>query len=171
MNEPQNRPSAMALGSASGSTMPASLPPSSSVSRLSEGAALSMILRPVAIDPVKVILPIPGCRDIDAATSFSQVMTLTTPGGTTSLMISTRRIVDSGVLGDGLIIIVLPARTAGMMCQQAIITGQFQGVIEPTTPIGLRCSSTRPSGLSCSTSTGNSISAVGRGGGAGAPPP
>src|SRR5881394_981021 len=135
MNEPQNSPSAMALGSASGSTMPASLPPSSSVSRLSEGAALSMILRPVAVDPVKVSLAIPGWRDIAAATSFSQVITLTTPGGSTSLMISTRRIVDSGVLGDGFMITVLPARTAGMMCQQAIITGQFHGVIEPTTPI------------------------------------
>ena len=52
-------------------------------------------------------------------------------------MISTRRSVDSGVYGDGLITTVLPARIAGMMCQMAIITGQFHGVIEPTTPIGL----------------------------------
>ena len=30
---------------------------------------------------------------------------------------------------------------AGMICHVAIITGQFHGVIEPTTPIGLRWSS------------------------------
>ena len=70
--------------------------------------------------------------------AFSPVTTLTTPAGSTSLMISTRRMVESGVSGDGLITTVLPARTAGMMCQQAIITGQFHGVIEPVTPIGLR---------------------------------
>ena len=79
--------------------------------------------------------------------------TLTTPGGSSSFMSSTRRIVLSGVSGDGLMTTVLPARIAGMICQHAIITGQFHGVIEPTTPIGLRCSSTRPSGSSCRTST------------------
>ena len=47
-----------------------------------------------------------------------------------------------------------------MMCQIAISTGQFHGVIEPTTPIGLRCSSTRPSLLSWITFTGISRSAV-----------
>ena len=33
---------------------------------------------------------------------------------------------------------VHPARSAGIKCHTAIIKGQFQGVIEPTTPTGLR---------------------------------
>jgi hypothetical protein len=44
--------------SASGSTIPASLPPSSSVSRFSEEAAAAMIFLPVAVEPVKEILAI-----------------------------------------------------------------------------------------------------------------
>ncbi len=70
------------------------------------------------------------------------------------------RIVESGVYGDGLITIVLPVRTAGMMCQLPINIGQFHGVIEPMTPIGLRCSSIRPSAVSWTTSTGSCRSAV-----------
>ncbi len=39
-------------------------------------------------------------------------------------------------MGDGLMTTVLPVRMAGIRCQQAIITGQFQGVMEATTPMG-----------------------------------
>ncbi len=31
---------------------------------------------------------------------------------------------------------VLPIRSAGAICQHAMIVGQFHGVIAPTTPIG-----------------------------------
>ena len=71
-------------------------------------------------------------------TSASPVTTLTTPGGSTPFISSTNRKVESGVYGDGLITTVQPTRSAGMMCQVAISMGQFHGVIEPTTPTGLR---------------------------------
>ena len=54
-------------------------------------------------------------------------------------MSSTRRSVESGVNGDGLMTTVQPTRMAGMMCQTAISIGQFHGVIDATTPTGLRC--------------------------------
>src|SRR3546814_997725 len=56
----QNSCSATFLGSASGSTIEASLPPSSSVMRFKSFDAPSMIRLPVAVDPVKVILSISG---------------------------------------------------------------------------------------------------------------
>ena len=162
MKAPQNRPSAIALGSASGRTIPASLPPSSSVSRFSVSAADAITRRPVAVDPVKVILATSGWDVSAAPRSLSSAMTLTTPAGSTSFISSTRRIVVSGVFGEGLMTTVLPVRMAGMICQQAIMTGQFHGVMAATTPIGLRCSSTRPSGPSWTTSIGRSREAVWR---------
>src|SRR3712207_8134662 len=53
--------SAMALGSASGRTMPASLPPSSRVRRLTVSAEDLMMARPAAVEPVNMTLPIAGC--------------------------------------------------------------------------------------------------------------
>jgi hypothetical protein len=47
-------------GATSGNTMAASLPPNSSVSLLSVPDALSMIRRPVGVEPVKLILSTPG---------------------------------------------------------------------------------------------------------------
>jgi len=66
------------------------------------------------------------------------VTRLSTPGGRMALASSTKRAVATGLSSDGLITTVLPARRAGMTCQMAIISGQFHGVIEPTTPSGLR---------------------------------
>ena len=51
----------MALGSASGRTMPASLPPSSRVRRLTVSAEDLMMALPVAVEPVNMTLPIAGC--------------------------------------------------------------------------------------------------------------
>ena len=67
-----------------------------------------------------------------------------TPGGRTWFMSSTRRNVESGVNGEGLMTTVQPTRMAGMMCQTAIISGQFHGVIDATTPTGLRRSTILP---------------------------
>ena len=50
----------MAWGSASGRTMPASLPPSSRVRRLTVSAEDLMMALPVAVEPVNMILPIRG---------------------------------------------------------------------------------------------------------------
>src|SRR3546814_10199157 len=52
----QNNSSATFSTSTSGITIAASLPPSSSVTRFSVGAADSMTRRPVAVEPVKLIL-------------------------------------------------------------------------------------------------------------------
>ncbi len=62
-----------------------------------------------------------------------------------------------GVNSEGLFITVFPMRSAGIMCQIAIINGQFQGVIDPTTPIALRRPSMRLFGESSYTSTGISM--------------
>ena len=53
-------------------------------------------------------------------------------------MSSTRRSVESGVNGEGLITTVQPTLIAGITCHTAIISGQFHGVIDATTPTGLR---------------------------------
>src|SRR5579871_4686134 len=60
-NAPSKMPGATFLGSTSSSTMPASLPPSSSVMRLSVCAALAITFCPVADEPVNEILRISGC--------------------------------------------------------------------------------------------------------------
>ena len=49
-----------------------------------------------------------------------------------------------------------------MMCHTAIISGQFHGVMEPTTPSGLRCSSMRLPSRCSITSTGISSAAAAR---------
>jgi hypothetical protein len=43
---------------------------------------------------------------------------------------------------------VHPTRKAGITCQVAMSSGQFQGVIEPTTPTGLRRTMMRPAASS-----------------------
>ena len=71
-----------------------------------------------------------------------------TPGGRISFASSTSLQVARGAYSEGLMTAVLPVRRAGVMCQTAIISGQFQGVMEATTPRGLRCTSTRAWALS-----------------------
>ena len=137
--EPKNMPSANFDGSSPGSMMPASLPPSSSVTGVTPAAALAMTFLPVAIEPVKTILSMPLCPVSSAPSSSPPEMTLTSPGGSASFNSSTILSVLRGVNGDGLMTTVLPVRIPGTMCQIAIITGQFQGVIDPTTRSGTRC--------------------------------
>ena len=66
-----------------GRTMPASLPPSSSVTRFSFCAALPITFLPVATDPVNTILSMPGWLVRWLPTSAPPVTLLTTPGGRT----------------------------------------------------------------------------------------
>ena len=56
----KNSLGAISFGFTSSSTMAASLPPSSSVSRFSVGAALAITLRPVAVEPVNAIFATSG---------------------------------------------------------------------------------------------------------------
>ena len=71
-------------------------------------------------------------------TSAPPVTRFKTPGGKTVLANSTNLIVATGVSGEGLITTVLPDFNAGMICQIAMSKGQFHGVIDATTPRGLR---------------------------------
>src|SRR5579875_2555914 len=122
-NAPQKSLLAMAAGSTSSSTMAASLPPSSRVTRLRSGAAEAATCLPVATDPVKEILAGTGCEVIHAPSSSPPLTTLR---------------VDSGVKGDGLRTMVLPASSAGAIFHEARMRGKFHGVMAATTPSGRR---------------------------------
>ncbi len=73
------------------------------------------------------------------ASAPKPVTTFTTPGGkpasSTSGIISSS---DAEVCSDGLITIVLPAASAGASFIEVSSSGEFQGVIAPTTPSGSR---------------------------------
>ena len=97
-----------------------------------------MTFLPVGMEPVNTILLMPGCSAMWLPTSGPPVTALMTPGGSTWFISSTSLSVESGVKGEGLMTTVQPTRSAGMTCQAAMISGQFQGVIDPTTPTGLR---------------------------------
>ena len=126
--------------------MAGSLPPSSSVIRLRFPDADSMILRPVAVDPVKLIFLMSECRVIQAPRSLPPETMLSTPAGSMLLINSPSFRVQSGVLGEGFSTMVFPATSAGAIFQTASNIGKFHGVIPPTTPRGVRRTSTlRPS--------------------------
>lgn len=136
MKAPQKTPSAIAFGSASGRTMPASLPPSSRVSRFTVSAEERMIALPASVEPVNMTLPTAGCSARRAPIVRSPDTARSTPSGRAELMTSMRARTESGVILLGLTTAVLPMRRAGAICQTVIIMGQFQGPIAPTTPIG-----------------------------------
>ena len=116
------------------------LPPSSSVTRLIVGAAPAAIWRPTSVDPVNAILATSGCSTSRWPTVAPEpTSTFTTPSGIpASLAISSKRSAVMGVSTAGLSTTVLPAASAGASFQEAINSGKFQGVINPTTPSGSR---------------------------------
>jgi hypothetical protein len=67
--------------STSSHTMAGSLPPSSRVTRFKVCAALAMTFRPVAVEPVKLILSMPACAVRRGPSDSSPLKTWTTPGG------------------------------------------------------------------------------------------
>ncbi|AWT26645.1 hypothetical protein Csp1_18720 [Corynebacterium provencense] len=162
MNAPQNmssttdlRRSASAPSKMSSRTIPASLPPSSRVSRLRLPALASTIRRPVDVDPVNRTFLIAGCPAITAPTSRSPGTTVRTPGGRTSLRTAHRASTDRVVFSDGFTITALPIRSAEAVCHTVIIIGQFHGPIAPTMPTGrhLRVARVPPSSTTVSTGT------------------
>ena len=116
--------------------MAASLPPSSRVTRLRSLPAATATRFPLAIEPVKLTLRGVGCAVMRAPSSSPPLTTLTTPGGSTSLMTSPRRRAAKGVNGDGFTTTVLPTRSAGASFVIVITTGKFHGRIAATTPRG-----------------------------------
>ena len=104
--------------------------------------------RPTAVEPVKATLATSGWSTIRSPTTRPlPTTTLKTPSGipaSTTIFSSSTAV--SGVSAAGLSTIELPAASAGASFQQAIGSGKFQGVINPTTPSGSRnVKSTPPS--------------------------
>lgn len=74
--------------STSSHTMAASLPPSSRTHRFSVLAQLSATLLPVGMEPVKVIMSMPGWLVIQGPRLSSPLRTWKTPGGKIDIPIS-----------------------------------------------------------------------------------
>jgi hypothetical protein len=93
---------------------------------------------PVAVDPVNAILSTPGCEASAAPVSGPQpVTTLTTPGGNPASANSfANTSVDVGVWSLGLITNVQPAASPAASFHVSSNSGEFHGVIAPTTPTG-----------------------------------
>lgn len=92
----------------------------------------------------------PGCSTMCCPTTPPRpVTTLTTPGGRCSSRSCASRRTESGASSAGLTTRVLPAARAAGIFIPAIIRGEFQGRIAPTTPRGSRreyCSWPSPAG-------------------------
>jgi hypothetical protein len=153
-NAGQNSFSATSAGSASSRMMAASLPPSSSSTRLRSAAADTLTFLPVAIDPVKETPRGTGCSVIHWPSSLPPETTFSTPAGMSARRISPIRTVTTGVYGDGLRTTVQPARKAGAMVLTAIPIGTFHGLMAAMTPIGRRTIPTRAASSSCTVTRG-----------------
>ena len=119
--------------------MLALLPPSSSVDAASRPAARAAICLPVASLPVNATLATPGWSTSAEPASPSPVTTLITPGGKPTC--SARRTVSMTLAlacSEGFTITVLPAASAGASVYIVSSTGEFQGMMIPTTPSGSR---------------------------------
>jgi hypothetical protein len=116
--------------------MPASLPPSSRVSRFTVSAELRMMACPVAVEPVNISLSTSGWPDSRAPTSRPPATAVSTSAGSTLVSTCTSASTLSGVYSEGLTTTALPMRRAGATCQTVIIIGQFHGPMAPTTPTG-----------------------------------
>ncbi|MNL74861.1 hypothetical protein D3C87_2005680 [compost metagenome] len=76
--------------------------------RFKVAEALAMIFLPVSVEPVKVILSMPGWLVIQAPNSLPPAMTLMTPAGKMSRARAATASVARGVKGEGFRIRVLP---------------------------------------------------------------
>jgi len=124
--------------SASSQTIMGSLPPSSSVSCFSVGAASRATCLPVPPSPVNETFLIAGLRAISRPTvSPGPVTTFRTPDGRPApARISASLPQVSGVVWAGFKTTVFPATRAGPIFQPMMIAGMFQGMIAPQIPSG-----------------------------------
>ena len=96
-------PAAVRFKSASAKTTLGDLPPSSSVTRLSDSAAAAITRFPVATPPVNAIPSTPGCDTSAAPAAPWPGRMLSTPGGSpASIAISPSAIAVSGASSEGL---------------------------------------------------------------------
>ena len=116
------------------------LPPSSNVTSLSVLAACAAICRPVCVDPVKAILSTSACSTSAApARCPNPGSTLTTPAGRSRSSISEANTsAETGVSSAGFSTIAFPPASAGQSFQASMTSGEFHGMIAPTTPTGSR---------------------------------
>ena len=137
---PATTPIAALATFASSKTMLGDLPPSSRVEPTKRDAVAAAIREPVPVLPVNEILASAGWSTRACpASAPNPVTTLTTPGGKpASSASSASRSTVAEVYSDGLITIVLPAHSAGASLLVVRVSGEFHGVIAPTTPSGSR---------------------------------
>src|ERR1700722_20273343 len=132
--------------SASSRTMYEDLPPRSRNTFLTVGAAAARTLRPVAVEPVNVIMSTRGSALSAAPTSLAfESTTLKIPGGMSvfSATIRPSSLPDQGVSWAGLSTTALPAMRAGTDSAMFRYSGAFHGVIAPTTPTASYCRTRR----------------------------
>ena len=137
---PATTPAAAFSRSASGSTIIAFLPPSSSVTVFTPAAAASAwIARPTRSEPMKARRLTSGCALSAWPTPGpSPLTTLSTPAGSRSLKSSPIRSADSGVWSAGLRTTAFPAISGAATLPAAKKIGWLNGTIRPTTPNGSR---------------------------------
>jgi len=116
------------------------LPPSSSDSFFSIGAAMPAMRRPTAVLPVKLIALVSACATMASPTAGPRPCTMfSTPAGNPMpAAISPSRVALCGVISDGFATTVLPAASAGAIFQVNRYSGRFHGEMVPTTPSGWR---------------------------------
>jgi len=136
---------------------------SSRVTRFNVLLALCITNFPVAIEPVKLILSIPGWLVIHGPRLSSPLRHCKTPGGKIAMASSASLRSQYGVYGlvgllvswslgekegrgaasayEGFKIMTLPVRSAGAIFPVASKMGKFHGTIAPTTPSGVYCAS------------------------------
>ena len=95
-------------------------------------------MRPAAEPPVKPMCATAGCVTSASPTSGPRpVTTLTTPfGNPASVNSLASSSIDADVNSDGLMTAVQPAASAGASFQLVSVSGEFQGVMIATTPLG-----------------------------------
>src|SRR5262249_52732028 len=118
----------------------ADFPPSSRNTFFSVSAPFAMIRRPVAVEPVKLIMSTRGSVVSTSPTvaGSPDVTTLSTPGGMSVCSVASlpMNVALQGVSGAGFSTMVLPAASAGVSFDRLSMNGKFQGVMAPMTPTG-----------------------------------
>ena len=121
--------------------MLADLPPSSRNTFFTVSDALAMMRRPVAVEPVKVIMSTRGSVVSTSPTMWSdEATTFTTPAGmsVSSAMMRPRHVADHGVSGAGFKHHGVARRQGRAELGQVQVEREVPGVMAPTTPIGSR---------------------------------
>ena len=143
-------PATAASRSASSKTMKGALPPSSIEHFITWSAAWRSRMRPTSVEPVKVSLrtrwfsqnSLPMSDDRDEVTTDR--MPLGSPARSPRTASASA---DSGVSAAGRATNPQPTASAGPHLRVIMALGKFQGVIDPTTPIGWRSTVRRLSAM------------------------